>query len=102
MPTASLTFSLPEEQEDMERTIAAVEKVRQHETALREIHQQIFRAARKHGYSDQGLKESFDALYDRFSEEEQMKLDSKTPGSFVGLLEDKFFEILKENNLELA
>jgi len=52
--------------------------------ALNEILLQVFRPARKHGYSEDGLQ----------------NLDEKT-AAIIGLLEDKFHDILKDYSIDL-
>jgi hypothetical protein len=56
--------------------------------ALWEIGQEIFRPARKHGYSDQKLEA---AMQNKELEHEEI----------VGMLEEKFYEILSENRISL-
>ena len=55
---------------------------------LREIADQIFRPARKHGYSDAKINK---VLEDKEADHEDV----------IAVLEEKFFDILRENNVSL-
>lgn len=57
-------------------------------SALWDIAQEIFRPARKHGYSDPKLGE---AMRNKEIDHEEI----------IGMLEEKFFEILRENSISL-
>ncbi len=57
--------------------------------ALFEIGQEVFRPARKHGYSEPKIHEALEACREGNGEE------------LVGKLEDKFYEILREHNIDL-
>ena len=54
--------------------------------ALYDIRTQIFRPARKHGYSDAQISSLF---------------DEEKHGELIGALEDKFYEILSANEISL-
>ena len=56
--------------------------------ALWDISQELFRPARKHGYPDPALQELLE------------KKDSQG-AEIIALLEEKFFEILRDRNVEL-
>lgn len=92
MPKATLSFFLPEEQEEFETATKASE----YKSALWDTGQEIFRPARKHGYSDQKIQDLLN------------KLDEiKTPEGYgsgtelVSLLEQKFYNLLNSKNIEL-
>lgn len=53
---------------------------------LWQISQEIFRPARKHGYSDPKI---------------QAALEGSNGAHLVGLLEDRFYEILREHDLNV-
>lgn len=78
MPTATLKFSLPEEQQDFK---LAMQAGAQH-SALWAISQEVFRPARKHGYSQQHIA----ALLDKLGEDGTL---------LIAHLEREFFDILK-------
>lgn len=79
---AILEFNLPDDQADFDKASRASDYF----WALCEIEMDIFRPARKHGYSDARLKEMFEQ-----NEEFSCEL--------VGLLEDKFRSILNEREI---
>jgi len=56
--------------------------------AIYEIAQEIFRPARKHGYPDPKLE---NAMQNKELEHEEI----------VGMLEEKFYDILRENSISL-
>lgn len=80
---ATLEFNLPEEQVEHEHALKGEEYM----LALRDIADQVFRPARKHGYSDEELN----------------KLVSETNGGaeIVAKLEEKFYEILNNFDVNL-
>jgi hypothetical protein len=82
MPKAKLIFNLPEEQEEFD----TVSKAGDFKSALWDVAQEVFRPARKHGYSDTKI---------------QKELEDKDAFELVGLLEAKFYEILSQHNIEL-
>lgn len=53
---------------------------------LWQISQEIFRPARKHGYSDPQI---------------QAALEGSNGAHLVGLLEDRFYEILREHDIDV-
>lgn len=75
-----LKYDIPEEQDEARMALNGV----QAQVALGEIHSEVFRPARKHGYSDKKLN----------------KL-AKGNEELIGLLEEKFFEILADRGLEV-
>lgn len=82
---ATLSFNLPEEQDDFDIACKATKM----SIALFEIRQQVFRPARKHGYADKELQD----------------LIEKSPEArlVVEKLEKLFSEICEENEvLELT
>ncbi len=80
---AILEYDLPEDREDFDRASKAWSMA----IALDEIRNEVFRPARKHGYSDIKIAELI-AKNPEDSEE------------LIGLLEEKFYEIMRENGLE--
>lgn len=81
----TLRFKLPEEHEEFE----IAQKGGDYKFALWDIGQQVFRPARKHGYAEDDIRE----LIQKIGEEDATKL--------IGLLEQKFFEILDSRGIEL-
>ena len=84
MPRAYLSFNLPEDKEDFETASKAIN----YKLALFEIQQEIFRPARKHGYSDEHLHNLVEK--------------NKDAVEIIGILEQKFYQILNENGAEDA
>lgn len=80
---ATIEFDLNEEREEFRDFMQASRM----SCALHDISNKIFRPARKHGYDDKTLNE----------------LIEKNEGAteIIGLLETKFYEILKEYGVEL-
>jgi hypothetical protein len=67
--------------------------------ALHEIREEIFRPARKHGYEDKGINDAFNA-----ANTTSVTVDGEQEGAgaeLIGLLEDKFHEILRNSRVEL-
>lgn len=92
MPKATLSFKLPEEHEEFETATKSAD----YKNALWDIGQEIFRPARKHGYSDEKIQELLNKL-------DEIKT-SEGYGSgteLVSLLEQKFYDILNVKNIEL-
>lgn len=83
----SITFETQEE-EDKE-TIERMLKVDEYHFALQEIANEVFRPARKHGYSDKKIQDILASSEEGVYEE------------LISLLEEKFYEILKDNNIDL-
>lgn len=85
---AILEFNMddPSDRLEHKRAIAATDAY----IALTEIANQVFRPARKHGYSDPVIK----TMIERCGEQESADLIDK--------LEDRFYEILKERGINLA
>lgn len=82
MPTATLTFQLPDEDAEWKQAAHAQAAY----AALWEIAQEVFRPARKHGYMDQRI---------------QAALEAGDGPMLVGLLEEKFYDILREHDVVL-
>lgn len=80
---ATLEFDLTEEHEEFRDCMQAGKM----SGALSEIGNQVFRPARKHGFSDAALN----ALIEKNEDAEEI----------IGMLESKFYEILKEYGVEL-
>lgn len=80
---ATIEFTLPEEHEEFRDCMQAGKM----SAALSEVGNQVFRPHRKHGYNDKTLND----------------LIEKNEGAteIIGLLETKFYEILKEYGVEL-
>ena len=83
MPTVMIKFALPEEDAEMKLAL----KASSYQQALYKVAQEIFRPARKHGYDNAKLQ----------------ALMNDNPASYeiVGMLEDLFFEIVKEEDIDL-
>lgn len=98
---ATLTFNLPEEESEFQTAVKASDM----SLALWEIAQEIFRPARKHGYSDQriqNLAKHLDVLADKAA---GIPFDSPetSPGAteLIAMLEEKFYAILQERSIDL-
>lgn len=91
MPKVTIQFNLPDERDDHYHAMHAAE----YHTALWEIANQVFRPARKHGYGDSKINEIIE------------KLDAHYPDGgegateLIGLLEEKFYKIIRQYNVEL-
>lgn len=82
MPVGILRFKLPEEEEGFFLAQKAISL----QVAITDVGNLVFRPARKHGYGDTEIKELV----------EKIGPDAVT---LVGLLEDKFYEILRDNEV---
>jgi hypothetical protein len=81
MPNVCIGFKLPEEQHELDTTLAAGRM----KSALHDIANDVFRAARKHGYGDASL---------------QAMLNAHPSGAeLVARLEDVFHMIIREYDL---
>ena len=84
---ASLHFNLPKEREEFNNAAKANEM----KSLLFEISQEIFRPARKHGYSDPRMK--------KFLEEGgQLKPEI---ADAIGVLEEIFYELASESGINI-
>lgn len=94
---ATLSFNLPEEQEEFERAVRAA----RYQSALFEIGQRVFRPARKHGYGG-----TVQRLLDRANTMSAPSMDGYTEDvvdlgtELIGQLEKLFYEILQEEGIE--
>jgi len=69
---------------------------------LNKIANEIFRPARKHGYSDKNLEELFDKCpNDVVVKYKNISYEDNAGIGIVGLLEAKFYEILQEHGVNL-
>lgn len=93
MSKASLHFNLPEEREEFETAVKAGD----YKLALWDIAQEVFRPARKHGYSDGKIQK---LLLD-IDHNADVSSEYGKGTDLVGLLEEKFYEILRERGIEL-
>jgi hypothetical protein len=82
-----LEFNLPEEQQEFETAVSAGRM----KSLLWDISQEIFRPARKHGYSDHRMKQFLDT--DGELKEEVAEA--------IGVLEQMFYEFVREHNVEI-
>jgi hypothetical protein len=80
---AILKFNLPEEQEEFTAAIEGANYI----ACLRDISNQVFRPARKHGYTDGRI--------------EAILRDNEIGYELIELLEEKFTDILAENYVHL-
>ncbi len=103
---ATLTFNLPEEQEEFKLATKGSEA----HGAIHEIGQEVFRPARKHGYPDHKIQALITRLDDLarkaagyVDSEETSTVMEEYEGAteLVSLLEQKFYEIINAYNLEL-
>jgi hypothetical protein len=81
MPIHTITFNLPEENDELNLAIKASAM----SVALFDIGQEVFRPARKHGYNNQELND----------------LIEKNPDAseIISILEKMFYNILTDNNI---
>lgn len=77
-----LEFNLPEEQDEFDTACKAGAM----SAAISEIANEVFRPARKHGYSDEKIRN----LIEKYEGSEEL----------VGALEEKFYEILNSHRIE--
>lgn len=98
---ATLSFNLPEEQEEFQ----AAANAGKYRAALWEISQRVFRPARKHGYSVgpiQELLDKADSCTVPVMDDGNCKLyDAPAGTELVSELEKLFYEILREEGIEL-
>lgn len=101
---AILEFNLPEEQEEYEINKQAFKM----HAAFWTIGNDLFRPARKHGYSDQRLHDLIHFLDQAAAalgtSEEKWPSDEYGPlnaTDLIHLLEQKYHDILRENGVEL-
>jgi hypothetical protein len=97
-----LEFNLPEEQDEFELAI----HVGKYSTTLFDVRQQVFRPARKHGYSRadiQELVEKLDALVVQYADATNWPRDEyqtlKDATYLISQLENLFSQILQENGI---
>ena len=96
---ATLTFNLPEEQEEFDTAIKAAD----YKIALWDIAQEIFRPARKHGYPNEAVQKVLDKADEAIvvTDVGGVKYETGAGSELVSMLEQKFYEILRERNIEL-
>lgn len=85
MPKVTLEYTLPEDSYEFEAALAGADAA----IALHYIANDIFRPARKHGYSDQRIIDAVGAC------------GKDNANNLIGLLESKFYEILGERGIEI-
>lgn len=100
MPKATLTFQLPEESEEFKVATIA----RSLASALWDVRQEIFRPARKHGYSEgkvHNLITKLDELARKDAGIEEGDCFTPYEGAteLIGYLEELFTEILNNNEV---
>ena len=106
MPKATISFSLPEEMEEFKDAV----HVQDYKNVLYYLEQDVFRPARKHGYTDQKIETLINAINDLIAQqkEELMGEFSNFPKNgneplnatdLIDLLEQKYY-IIKNNALE--
>jgi hypothetical protein len=104
MPKATLTFSIPEETEEFKDAV----HVQDYKNVISAVEENIFRPARKHGYSDKNIQELINAIDDlikntQFGEFSKHPKDSYGPlnaTDLIAMLEQKYYlhkrEILEQ------
>jgi hypothetical protein len=97
MPIATLRYKLPEEETEFKTAVKSMRT----SLAIEDIGNQIFRPARKHGYSDiriQSLVMKLDELArkDAGIPEDSYEGEYQGATDLVGMLEEMFYEILRE------
>lgn len=107
MPIATLTYNLPEDESEFNR---AVKGAAAH-SALWDVGQEVFRPARKHGYTDTRIQRLIEAL-DELVQQQHLdrnlsaahphdEYGPKNASDLIGLLEERFHEIVRLNNVEI-
>ena len=96
---ATLTFNLPEEQEEFDTAVKAAD----YKIALWDIAQDIFRPARKHGYPNEAVQKVLDKADEVIvvTDIGDVKYETGAGSELVSMLEQKFYEILRERGIEL-
>jgi hypothetical protein len=82
MPKVTLEFNLPEENEEFKACCNAASYV----SALNNVRQELFRPARKHGYTDRQISDLLEKL-------------GGDGEKLIGFLEDKFSQILMDDQI---
>jgi len=95
----TLQFNLPEEEQDF----LLATKAGAMSAALWEIGQEIFRPARKHGYSDTQIQELITKLDGLVEKPQEFTLDgpARDATDLIGLLEQRFYQILQDHEVSL-
>jgi hypothetical protein len=88
---ATLEFNLPEDQYEFDNAVQG----RNVKLALWDVHDLIFRAARKHGYVSSRITAAVDEM------NTALEPHGLSVEEFVGLLEESFHEILEGYSVEL-
>ena len=95
---ATLSFNLPEEQEEFNTAVNAGK----YKVALWDIGQEVFRPARKHGYPEVDIQrciDYLDSLADAAAAAEGT--EAKYSGTeLVSMLEDLFYKVLENNEVK--
>lgn len=103
MSKAILEFNLPEESVELDMAINAGNL----QAAIWDVSQEVFRPARKHGYSDstlQRLVEQLDVIVDAVEKADDWPTDEYGPMNatdLIGLLEKRFYDILEHHGVQL-
>lgn len=107
MSKCTLEYNLPEDQEDLDCALNGGN----YKHALWEVSQEVFRPARKHGYSDariQSLIEKLDLTVEQFKTHDVLSNDwprdeygPMNATDLVGLLEKLFHQVLDSNGAAL-
>lgn len=95
---AILEFNLPEDQSEFE----LASKAGKMHSALWDIAQEVFRPARKHGYSNVQVQ----GVLDKANESvvvtgDEFKYETGTGDELIHQLEKLFYQILEERNIDL-
>jgi len=89
MPKVNIQFTLPEEQEEHKHAVKGWE----YHAALYDVANEIFRPARKHGYSNIQIQKLINKLDEQDPEEGATEL--------ISLLEKEFYDMLSERNISI-
>jgi hypothetical protein len=100
MPRATISFNLPEETEEFKDAV----NVQDYKSIIHEVEQEVFRPARKHGYSNREIEKLINAINDlidrtQFDDLSMHPRDSNgylNATDLIGLLEQKFYNIKRE------
>jgi|APGre2960657505_1045072.scaffolds.fasta_scaffold01538_8 hypothetical protein len=87
-----------DDQEKLKRMLNAENAYR----ALRDIRDEIFRPARKYGYTDKKIINVLDAADTVLVREEKLNEEYGAGTELIGLLEEKFFDLLKDHLIDLS
>lgn len=100
MPKVSIEFNLPEEGLELETAL----KAQAYAYFLHDVENEVFRPARKHGYTDEDIKQAIiaiDSLVDKYGGSDFVVGDGECLNAtyLVGLLETLYFRLKQDSGL---